>query len=218
MRINKYLAQALGVSRREADEYLISGRVTINGSPASIGNQITDSDSVSVDGKQISKADSVYVALHKPVGYVCSRKRQGDTPTIYELLPEKYHVLKTVGRLDKNSSGLILLTNDGDFAQRMTHPKYEKEKQYEVILDKLLTANDLKNINSGICLEDGLSKLLVEEAGGEYLITMREGRNRQIRRTFETLGFKVEKLHRTKFGDYSLENLPPGKTQEIDTA
>ena len=122
-RINKYIALHAGLSRREADEYLVAGRVTINDQLAKIGAQVHSGDTVAIDGIALQPISKVtYLLLNKPAGYVCSRRRQGVTPTVYELLPEEYHSLKLVGRLDKDSSGLIFLTNDGDFAHRMTHP------------------------------------------------------------------------------------------------
>ncbi|MCA9340488.1 MAG: rRNA pseudouridine synthase, partial [Candidatus Saccharibacteria bacterium] len=130
IRLNKYLAQTSGMSRRQADELISSGRITIGDKVATIGDRVEQDSKVSIDGKPVNDPVAfVYLALHKPRGYVCSRRRQGDSPTIYELLPEDLRILKTVGRLDRDSSGLILLTNDGDFAQRMTHPSYHKIKR-----------------------------------------------------------------------------------------
>jgi len=167
-----------------------------------------------------------YLAFHKPVGYVSSRRAQGQAPTIYEILPEKYHHLKPVGRLDKDSSGIILLTNDGDFAERMTHPKYEKEKLYEVELDHDLTPLHQQMIaDFGVDLPDGKSKMGLarrDEGYGdgkgerrEWSVTLKEGRNRQIRRTFGALGYTVVGLHRVKFGVYELAELPTGEWQEF---
>jgi len=221
IRLNKYLALHAGISRREADEMIANGRVTINGERAIIGTQVTPNDIVEMNGKRITPSTTyVYLMLHKPVGYVCSRRAQGDNPTIYSLLPKQYHVLKPVGRLDRDSSGLILLTNDGDFAQRMTHPSYGKIKKYEVTLDKALEPLHQQMINDfGINLEDGVSQLLLERIADdrkEWIVTMREGRNRQIRRTFAALGYTVTRLHRTDFGPYRLGDLNPGKTQIVN--
>ena len=160
--------------------------------------------------------------MNKPEGFVCSRKRQGETPTIFELLPDEYKKLKTVGRLDKDSSGLILFTNDGDFAFKMTHPKFYKIKEYEVKLDKNLEPLHQQMISAfGVKLEDGVSKLgllrLSEapEERREFLVTMHEGRNRQIRRTFSALGYKVVRLHRISFGPFRLDGLKKGEFKEI---
>ena len=153
-----------------------------------------------------------YLAFHKPVGYVCSRRAQGPAPTLYELLPKEYHHLKTVGRLYKDSSGLILLTNDGDFAFQMTHPKFRKTKVYEVELNKSLEPLHQQIITEyGVALEDGPSQFKVIKDDDHYIVILSEGRNRQIRRTFAALGYTVTKLHRTEFGKYELGNLAPGK-------
>ncbi len=154
--------------------------------------------------------------MNKPVGYVCSRRAQGTAPTLYDLLPEKYQKLKTVGRLDKDSSGLIILTNDGDFAFEMTHPKFHKEKIYEVSLNKPLEPLYQQMISDfGIMLEDGPSKFLIIKDKSNYIVKISEGRNRQIRRTFAALGYRVTRLHRTQFGKYVLNNLKEGDTTEI---
>lgn len=213
LRLNKFLAERLGVSRREADELIAAGKVTINGQKAIIGNKIDRTSKVCYNNKLIPfDTDYLYIAFNKPVGYVCSRHAQGPSPTIYEILPKKYHNLKTVGRLDKDSSGLILLTNDGDFAYQMTHPKFHKEKVYEVELDKPLEPLHQQMISDfGVMLEDGPSKFMVVRDDGKYIATLTEGRNRQIRRTFAALGYKVVKLHRTQFGKYELGNLAFGK-------
>jgi 23S rRNA pseudouridine2605 synthase len=215
LRLNKYLALQLGISRREADQLIEEGRVTINGTRAQLGARFLDGDKISVKGKEItSKADLVYLLFNKPVGYVCSRRAQGDNPTIYALLPEKYHHLKPVGRLDKDSSGLLLLSNDGDFAFRMTHPKFRKTKVYEVQLDHPLEPLHQQMISDyGIQLEDGVSKFTVQRLENKkdtYEVTMSEGRNRQIRRTFTALGYTVTALHRTHFGNYILGDIPSG--------
>lgn len=219
LRLNKFLATNLGVSRREADNLISAGKVLVNKKPAEIGARVEDNDEVVVDGRVISSVSLIYLALNKPAGYVCSRKRQGDTPTMYELLPEKYQSLKSVGRLDKDSSGLILLTNDGDFAFQMTHPKFVKTKIYEARIDRALEPLHQQMIaDFGVQLPDGRSQLGLEKLDDDRMfwrITMSEGRNRQIRRTFEALGYKVTALHRTNFGRYGLSGLESGKYIEI---
>jgi 23S rRNA pseudouridine2605 synthase len=219
LRLNKYLATNLGVSRREADELISAGKVLVNNKPAEIGARVDDDDEVFVGGKKISIKKLTYIALNKPVNYVCSRKRQGETPTIYELLPEEYQSLKSVGRLDKDSSGLLLLTNDGDFAFKMTHPSFIKTKIYEAKIDRALEPLHQQMIaDFGVQLPDGRSQLGLERLDDDRIswrITMSEGRNRQIRRTFEALGYKVTELHRTNFGPYGLDGLESGKYVEV---
>jgi 23S rRNA pseudouridine2605 synthase len=214
IRLNKYIAQQLSLGRRAADELIEVGKVTINGKPAHLGAQITPSDAVVVAGKSLAwpQADNfLYLLMNKPEGYVCSRRQQGDTPTIYSLLPPEYQHLKTVGRLDKNSSGLIVLTNNGDLAHRLTHPSFVKVKTYEVTLDTPLQPLHHQMIaDYGVHLPDGPSKLQLDrltDNGTQWLVTMHEGRNRQIRRTFDALGYVVTRLHRVSFGPFTIKEL-----------
>lgn len=215
-RLNKHLALELGVSRREADTLIEKGKVAINGNLATLGARFNDNDTITINGKLLEPtAKHTYLLFNKPIGYVSSRRAQGDNETIYALLPKKYHALKPVGRLDKDSSGLIMLTNDGDFAFRMTHPKFYKTKVYDVKLDRDLEPLHQQMISDyGVQLEDGVSKFLLErqtdESRKEWQVTMHEGRNRQIRRTFAALGYTVTKLHRITFGPYSLGDIKPG--------
>jgi pseudouridine synthase len=221
-RLNKLLALEKGISRREADELIHEGRVLINNTVATLGARVTAADTITVSGEPLKRGIAyTYLAFHKPVGYVCSRKQQGENDTIYSLLPEEYHTLKPVGRLDKDSSGLLLLTNDGDFAYKMTHPKFYKNKQYNVSLDQDLTPLHHQMINDfGITLDDGPSKLTLERQADsnskDWIVTMTEGRNRQIRRTFSSLGYSVTKLHRTHFGSYALGDIPLGEYKVIN--
>ena len=222
IRLNKFLAEKIGLSRREADNFIASGKVLINGKPAILGARIKEGDEVVVNGKKIDNSPSeyTYLMLNKPEGYVSSRKAQGDAKTLYDLLPEEYKKLKTVGRLDKNSSGLILLTNDGDFAFTHTHPKFYKIKTYLVTLDHALEPLHQQEISDfGIQLEDGPSKLFLVKQNDdrtEWQVEMSEGRNRQIRRTFAALGYEVIKLHRVEFGAYKLDDLKPGDYKIVD--
>ena len=220
VRLNKYLALHTGVSRREADLLIEKGAVSINDTLATLGGRVQPGDTVTVRGRIISpETKFIYIALHKPVGYVCSRRAQGDTPTVYELLPDEYQHLKTVGRLDKDSSGLILFTNDGDFAQQMTHPTHKKVKEYEVSLDKPLEPLHQQMISDyGIQLPDGVSKIMLErltESRKQWRVPMHEGRNRQIRRTFSALGYTVVPYHRTLFGRYALASLKKGQIRTV---
>jgi 23S rRNA pseudouridine2605 synthase len=221
-RLNKYLALHMGLSRRAADELIEKNKVTINGEPAPLGARVAEDDAVVVNGKPVSATTEYqYLALNKPVGYVSSRKRQGRSPTIYELIPHEYHDLKPVGRLDRESSGLILLTNDGDFAFHMTHPQFVKVKIYKVMLNRELEPLHQQMISDyGVTLNDGPSKLdlmrLSDDNRKEWQVTMSEGRNRQIRRTFDALGYTVTKLHRTDFGPYALHGIKPGKFEVVE--
>ncbi len=213
IRLNKFLAERLGISRREADILISDGKILVDGNSATTGVKIDKNSKVCYNKKIVPfEVDFLYLAFNKPVGYVCSRRAQGNAPTLYELLPKKYQALKTVGRLDKDSSGIILLTNDGDFAYQMTHPKFQKEKIYQVSLDKPLQPLHQQMISDyGVMLNDGPSKFTVVREENKYTVILSEGRNRQIRRTFAALGYTVTKLHRTQFGKYQLGGLESGK-------
>lgn len=218
MRINKFIASGSYLSRRAADEAIAAGRVLVNGVIPGQGYDTKASDRVTLDGGIITPVVNTITNLfNKPVGYVVSRDGQG-SKTIYELLPGKYHNLQPVGRLDKESSGLLLLTNDGTLANELTHPSRQKTKLYELELDKPLQPLHRQMISDhGVLLDDGASKLQLEriEDGNElrWRASMHEGRNRQIRRTFASLGYTVTKLHRTHFGPYALGSTPAGKTK-----
>ena len=221
MRINKYLALVTGVSRREADRLVLSRRVTVDGFAAVPGTDVNEGVStVLLDNKRIGDVPKIQtIMLNKPVGCVVSRDGQGDK-TVYNLLPQEFHGLKPVGRLDKYSSGLLLLTNDGNLANELTHPSRRKVKIYEVTLHKPLLPLHRQMINDiGIMLEDGRSQLgLQRQTDGDdcsWIVTMHEGRNRQIRRTFSALSYTVTRLHRTRFGNYTLANLQPGEFVQL---
>ena len=218
MRLNKFIAHATGISRREADELIRTGNVVVNGKAADLGCDVNpDDDTVTVNNQLVKlPTEHTTIMLNKPVGYVCSRNAQAKgVKTIYELLPDQYKALKTVGRLDKDSTGLILLTDDGDLAHQLTHPSFAKTKEYIVELDHVLAPLHQQMISDfGINLDDGPSQLLLERLNDErtkFNITMHEGRNRQIRRTFAALGYQVKSLHRTTFGSYTLGDLASSK-------
>jgi 23S rRNA pseudouridine2605 synthase len=202
MRINKVVAVASELSRRGADEAIAAGRVTVNGQAAEPGMDVSSADLIMLDGRPLrASAETLTIMLNKPPGYVVSRDGQG-SQTIYDLLPAEYQRLNPIGRLDKYSSGLLLLTNDGQLAQELTHPSKQKRKVYELLLDKPLQPLHRQMISDhGLQLEDG---------DIAWIVTMHEGRNRQIRRTFESLGYRVTHLHRTQFGEYILGDLAKG--------
>lgn len=220
VRLNKFLAERLGLSRREADDAIADGAVEVDGHPAVLGERIDKNSKVCYNKKMVPfEAEYIYLLLNKPVGYVCSRKQQGEAPTIYALLPEKYQNLKTVGRLDADSSGVILLTNDGDLAFQLTHPKFLKSKEYEVELDRALEPLHQQMIaDFGLDLPDGKSKLFLaklDEGRRKWRVEMSEGRNRQIRRTFVAVGYRVVALERKRFGEYELGDLRVGEFRKI---
>ncbi len=217
MRLNKYIAQATGMSRRAADRAIAEGHIKVNEKVADIGMPVTEADLITHSGDRLHLPTKTQtIILNKPVGYVCSRDGQG-SKTIYQLIPEELHNLKAVGRLDKDSSGLLLLTNDGDLAHKLTHPKFEKEKIYEITLRRVLEQYEQDAIKTGVLLEDGPSILRIKQLGTDpkkWQVRMQEGRNRQIRRTFTALNHTLESLHRIQFGDYTLANVPAGKFKQ----
>lgn len=220
MRINKFIAASTELSRRGADEAIAEGRVFINSARPAPGQQVTAADIVTVDGVRVTPPTTTEtIMFYKPAGYVCSRRGQGSR-TIYDLLPERYQRLESIGRLDKESSGLLLLTNDGTLAQQLTHPSHRKIKVYTVKIDQPLQPLHHQFIaDKGVQLEDGPSRLQLEKldtTGNEWRVTMQEGRNRQIRRTFKSLGYEVTYLNRTQFGQYHLDNLAPGQIREVN--
>lgn len=199
---------------------IAAGRVAIDGTAATLGARLTEQSIITIDGEPLTaRPEYRYILFNKPVGYVCSRKAQGDNPTIYDLLPKDFAPLKPVGRLDKDSSGVLLLTNDGDFAHSMTHPSFRKIKLYEVTLDLPLEPLHQQMISDyGVEIGDGASKLSLERRNDErteWTVTMSEGRNRQIRRTFAALGYEVTTLHRQVFGPYELGTLASGEFETV---
>lgn len=214
MRINRFVALATGLSRRAADTLADSGEILVNGHPIRTGHEVSPADHVTFRGRRLRLPKTQTILLNKPVGYVCSRAGQG-SKTVYDLLPAELHTLKPVGRLDKDSSGLLLMTNDGELAHKLMHPSFEKTKAYKVVLDKPLALEAWQQItHDGVMLDDGPSKFaLTRRDKNDYFtwtVTMHEGRNRQIRRTFAALGYGVSSLHRTQFGSYKLGGLAPG--------
>lgn len=214
MRINKYVALCTGMSRRAADAAIADGRVLVNKLQPSSGQAISDADLVTLDNRPITPpVNSTTIMLNKPAGYVVSRDGQG-SKTIYDILPAEYHQLKPIGRLDKDSSGLLLLTNDGNLANELTHPSKRKLKVYQVTLKQPLQPLHRQMISDmGVMLDDGPSKFELErrtDDDRDWTVSMAEGRNRQIRRTFDALGYEVIKLHRTQFGPYQLKDLASG--------
>ncbi|MDO8507782.1 MAG: pseudouridine synthase [bacterium] len=213
MRINKYIASCTKTSRRKAEELVLTGKVKVNDEVTrDLSTQIGESDKVYLDGKMIAPQEFVYYALNKPVGYTTTTSDPHAKKIITDLVPNDPPVFP-VGRLDKNTSGLIILTNDGDFAQKMTHPKYEKEKEYIVETDNFLSEKLLDKLRHGVELEDGKTAPAKIKATGskKYSMIIHEGKNRQIRRMIEAVGAKVITLKRIRIEDFELEDLAEGE-------
>jgi 23S rRNA pseudouridine2605 synthase len=212
MRINQFVSQATGISRRAADVAIQEGRIVIDGHVAAIGEPVPERAVVQLDGTNVvPKSTHTLVMLNKPVGYISSRTRQTTAPTVYELLPEKYRGLRITGRLDRESSGLILLSDDGDFIQTHTHPSFEKEKIYELTLESQLSKSQRESLAAGIELSDGTSLVnVIAHDGKRVTVSLHQGRNRQLRRTFGALGITIKQLQRTAMGSYKLGDLAEG--------
>lgn len=217
MRINKYVAAALSIGRRQADKLIDDGKIMLNGVVPQPGQLVASEDTVTHKDTVLRiNAKEITILLHKPVGYVCSRNGQG-SKTIYDLLPANLHSLNPAGRLDKDTSGLLIMTNDGNLIEQLTHPRYEKEKIYHVETNRELTYEELQSLTTGVKLDDGLSAFKSVKVIGpkKYEVVLTEGRNRQIRRTFGMLKHWIKQLHRTKFGPYQLGNLAAGQYKSV---
>lgn len=210
IRINKYLSTHGYCSRREADRLIKKGRVFINDKPASLGDKVTDDDDVRVEGRDRKKQPKkIYIALNKPVGLISTTDtRKPDNVIDYVGYPER---LFLVGRLDVESQGLILLTNDGILANRLMHPRYEHEKEYVVTVDKPVEKIDIGRLQSGVVLDDGPTQpTKVRQLGpNRFAIILKEGRNRQIRRMCEALGYTATALKRTRIGTLKIPGAYP---------
>jgi 23S rRNA pseudouridine2605 synthase len=215
MRLNKYVAQASKLSRRGADDAITFGEVLVNGEKPNLGHNVVEGDIVELKGEVIRPVEEMTtILLNKPAGLICSKDGQGSR-TIYSILPSSMQHLNPVGRLDKDSTGLLLLTNDGNLVNKLAHPSNEKLKVYEIELNKALRPHDQRQIEQGLMLADGKSALKLKGRDKNWQVTMHEGRNRQIRRTFAAVYYRVTKLHRTKLGKYELGNIAPGKFDQI---
>ena len=217
LRLNKFLANAGVCSRREADEFIQAGVVTVNGEVVTeLGTKILRTDEVKFHDAPVSLEKKVYVLLNKPKDYVTTSDDPQQRKTVMDLVkdvcPERIY---PVGRLDRNTTGVLLLTNDGDLASKLTHPKFLKKKVYHVHLDKNITAHDLQQIRDGITLDDGEIKADAvdyadERDKSQVGIEIHSGKNRIVRRIFESLGYRVTKLDRVQFAGLTKKNLRRG--------
>ena len=218
MRLNRFLAAAGLGSRRSCEELIATGAVVINGSRVDkLATVVGDGDDVRVHGRIIRVARPVYVLFHKPRGFVVTRSDERGRRTIYDLLPPEFTTLFHVGRLDKESEGLLLLTNDGDLAQKLTHPSHGIEKEYEVTLDKSFDPAHSAKMIRGIFIEGGRARFerLQILGPGRVRVVLRQGLKRQIRLMFYDLGYEVERLKRTRIGAIHDEGMPPGAFRHL---
>src|SRR5438105_9632066 len=213
MRLNRFLAAAGIGSRRKCDELIATGRVTINGRVCTnFSTQPDERDHVKVDGKLVHLERTTTIALHKPAGFVSTRSDPNARDTIFDLLPPKFPRLFNVGRLDAQSEGLLLLTNDGDLAQQLTHPRFKIEKEYEVTLDRPWDAGLAPKLLRGIFLDGQRAQVTrLHPIGPTRLrVVLRQGINQQIRRMFYAVGYEVKRLVRVRIGKLRLGDLSRG--------
>ena len=223
MRLNKFLAEKGIASRRHADEMIAAGKVTVNGITATLGMTIEETDEVAVDGKVLSQEETVfeYYIMNKPKGVVCTVSDDRGRKTVMDFLPDGVGRVFPVGRLDYDTEGLLILTNDGDLAFRLTHPTSEVQKTYLARIEGTLTEKDLNPIRSGVELDGKLTKKCkahIVETNKSYTkvhVTITEGRNRQIRRMFEAIGKNVAFLKRVQIGKLNLKGLDRGQVRKL---
>lgn len=230
IRLQKYLAEAGVASRRKCEEFIQQGRVKINGNVATLGEKVNpEIDKVEFDNKEIGKIEEhVYILLNKPIGYVTTAKEQFGRDSVLDLVKVKQRIVP-VGRLDMYTSGALLLSNDGDFIYKVTHPKHEVDKTYTVTLKGIVTKEDVQKLKNGVEIEDYITKpaqvkiLKTDEEKNisRLAITIHEGKNRQVRKMCEAIGKKVQALHRTKIGNIDVKELKLGtwrylKPQEVE--
>jgi pseudouridine synthase len=220
--LQKFLAEAGVASRRASEKLIVSGKVTVNGRVTSeLGTKVEAHDKVFVDGEQVRPKKKLYVALHKPPGYVCSREDDLKRLKIGALLPKQWSNLYSVGRLDLESEGLIFLTNDGEFSLHLTHPRYGVRKKYTAMVGGRVESDMLHRITRGIT--DAGETLKAEKArlvsannsNSVVELELAEGKNREVRRLFASQGLTVKKLVRTQIGKIKLGELPSGKWRTL---
>ena len=216
MRLNAYLARAGIASRRGADQLIKAGRVTVNGTPGQLNTFVSRGDAVAVDGEPVSAQRLAYVLLHKPVATVTTARDPQGRPTVVELvdLPER---VVPVGRLDADTTGALLLTNDGPLAHRLAHPRYGVEKVYEAEVDGEPGPDALRRLEQGVELDDGptapaRARLLRPSV---IELTLHEGRKHQVKRMCAAVGHPVRRLHRSRYAGLTLEGLEPGRWREL---
>jgi len=213
VRLNRFLAAAGIGSRRHCDELIAAGRVTINGRPCTdFSAQPTPRDHIKVDGKLIHLDPPFTIALHKPAGFVATRSDPHARDTIFDLLPQKFPRLFNIGRLDAQSEGLLLLTNDGELAQRLTRPRHKIDKEYEVTLDRQWDPALAPKLLRGMILDGQRARIarLHSFTPSRLRVVLRQGINRQIRRMFHEIGYEVKRLVRIRIGNLRLSDLPRG--------
>jgi 23S rRNA pseudouridine2605 synthase len=217
MRLNAYLARAGVASRRKADDLIKAGRVTVNGAPGKLNTFVEGQDRVEVDGKPVAKQRLTYVLLHKPAGVVTTAHDPEGRPTVVQLvdLPER---VVPVGRLDADTTGVLLLTNDGELAHKLAHPRYGVEKTYVADVEGRPSDEAIRELAEGVELEDGRTAPARARrlAPSRIELTLHEGRKHQVKRMLEAVGHPVKRLHRSAYAGVTPEGLEPGAWRELE--
>jgi pseudouridine synthase len=222
MRLNAYLARAGIASRRGAEELILAGRVTVNGAVAGLGTPVRARDRVQLDGRELAPQAVAYALLNKPAGVVTTASDPHGRPTVVGLVRHPSRLVP-VGRLDTDTTGALLLTNDGDLAHRLAHPRYGVEKTYLVDVQGLPAADALRRLAEGVKLDDGLTapakvRVLRRSRGAARLeLVLHEGRKHQVKRMCEAVGHHVVRLHRSRYAGLSADDLAPGDWRELTT-
>jgi 23S rRNA pseudouridine2605 synthase len=219
MRLNAFLARAGVASRRRADELIKAGRVTVNGGPGQLNTVVGARDRVEVDGREVARQRLAHVLLHKPAGVVTTARDPQGRPTVVELVPAEPRVVP-VGRLDADTTGALLLTNDGDLAHRLAHPRYGVEKTYVVEVEGDPDEDALQRLRDGVELDDGRTAPARARrlAAGRVELVLHEGRKHQVKRMLTAVGHPVTRLHRSAYAALTLDGLDPGAWRELTRA
>jgi pseudouridine synthase len=218
VRLNAYLARAGIASRRGADELIKAGRVRVNGEPGALNTFVEPGDRVELDGRELAPQRLAYVLLHKPAGVVTTARDPHGRPTVVELVEHESRVVP-VGRLDADTTGALLLTNDGPLAHRLAHPRYEVEKVYEAEVEGRPSEEALRRLREGVELDDGRSApARIRRLGPSRVeLAIHEGRKHQVKRMLEAVGYPVRRLHRSRYAGLGLEGLEAGEWRELTT-
>lgn len=222
MRLQKYLSRAGVASRREGERMILAGRVKVNGSvTTTLGTRVDpEEDRVELDGEVVGLPDARWILFHKPPGLLTTRDDPGGDPTVYDALPDEMRGLRYVGRLDRDTEGLLLLTNEGNVLHRLTHPSFQVEREYQVQVEGAVTPATLRRLTAGVILEDGPARAWrawrPRGASADQLrLVLREGRKREVRRMLDAVGHPVVRLRRERYGPVSLGDLPRGAWREL---
>ena len=217
MRLNAYLARAGVASRRNADELIKAGRVTVNGAPGRLNTFVQSRDRVELDGEPVELQALTYVLLHKPAGTVTTARDPHGRPTVVELVDLAVRIVP-VGRLDADTTGALLLTNDGELAHRLAHPRYEVEKVYEAEVEGEPSDDALRRLEQGVELDDGPTAPARARRLGRHTVelSIHEGRKHQVKRMLAAVGHPVQRLHRSRYAGLTVEGLEPGQWRELE--